>query len=319
MEKHCHKRKLHWWINTSSSVPYITQKDGTANRESYNLAKGKRFQHSGLELKGRQSLFSSLGWLMTVSEDANVIKLLHPLNRTQIKLPKNNEFKHIRSFCLSASPSLTLDFVVMVLGFDYWTHWRSGQLAFCRAKDNKWTRVDTWGNEIDMYVDLTYYQEQFYVLDVQGRVLVCDIEDRKKAKMRVVVPQIPWDIRRTPSSVDETKLHLVKSAGTLLVVIAERSRLGFHRNMVKVFEVPFSKRDWTYSEVKNLGNRTLFLNDSGYSFSIEAYNYSHIKSNRVYYSSILCNLDKGVVSNMSIFTVDEIRDPMSCLWIQPSF
>ncbi|KAL6199119.1 hypothetical protein ACLB2K_028906 [Fragaria x ananassa] len=55
-------------------VPFLTlpQNDGTANRESYNLAKGKRFQLSGLELKGRQSLFSSLGWLMTVSEDANV-------------------------------------------------------------------------------------------------------------------------------------------------------------------------------------------------------------------------------------------------------
>lgn len=134
---------------------------------------------------------------MTVSEDAIVIKLLHSLNRTQIKLPKNNKFRHIRSFCLSASPSLTSDFVVMVLSFDYWTHWRS-HLAFCRAKNNEWTTVlDTWETATNNYIDLTYYKKQFYVLDGQGRVLVCDIEDPKKAKTRVVVPQIPWDIRRT--------------------------------------------------------------------------------------------------------------------------
>ncbi|XP_062014422.1 F-box protein At4g35733-like [Rosa rugosa] len=301
-------------------VPFLIlpEKEGTANRELYNLTKGKCFELSGLEVKG-QRLFSSLGWLLTESKDAKVLTLLHPLNHTQIKLPENFRYEFIKSFALSASPSLTSDFVVMVL-----YHYRRG-LAFCKEKDNEWTRVDARKRGNNSYFDLTYYREQFYVLDLHGRVLVCDIEDPKKAKTRVVVPQIPRD---TSFKDYPTRLYLVESAGTLLVV-----RVGYQDKTIgfRVFEVPFSNCDWSYSKVKNLGNRTLFLNVLGSSFSIEASNYSGVKSNCIYFRSILFSLDEEAGSGMCIFdTEDEKSDlrgvfinsssfAMSYLWIQPSF
>lgn len=102
----------------------------------------------------------------------------------------------------------------------------------------------------------SYYQGQFYAVDCFGNVLVCDIEDLKQAKTRIVVSAMPTGLIRPRIQ----KLYLVELGGTLFVIARTSNCLGYRRVSVefRAFEVPFGNGNWLDSEVKTLGNRSLF-------------------------------------------------------------
>ncbi|KAK9927219.1 hypothetical protein M0R45_024412 [Rubus argutus] len=142
------------------------------------------------------------------------------------------------------------------------------EFAFWRPKDNEWTKISSALNprEADRRsYDIAYYKGQFYIVERDGRVLVCDIDDPKNAKARVAVTEMTMD----PVSMDHFRqFYLVESAGALLLVFrfwgTSRS-LGF-----RVFEVPLSTGNWSdLEEIHSLGNRALFLSFNNSSFSIE--------------------------------------------------
>ncbi|KAL6278219.1 hypothetical protein ACE6H2_021820 [Prunus campanulata] len=76
-----------------------TKEKGTLTPEFYNrswgtLSKGM-FHKLGLiaPKKTKQSFYSSLGWLVAVSEDLKV-NLLHPVGHAQIELPDTNKVRN---------------------------------------------------------------------------------------------------------------------------------------------------------------------------------------------------------------------------------
>lgn len=155
------------------------------------------------------------------------------------------EFGSLRKFVLSSSPSLTLDYTVMV-STDY-----GGEFAFWRPKDKEWSfissKLDTWDWDSDRRsYDIAYYKGQFYIVDSDGRVLVFDIDDPEDATAnKVVVSESPtWSSRYSVN-----QLYLVESGGALLLVLRlEDTR----QNGFRVFEVPLSSGNWLEAEeVKN--------------------------------------------------------------------
>ncbi|XP_034227293.1 uncharacterized protein LOC117636746 [Prunus dulcis] len=215
------------------------------------------------------------------------------------------------------------------------------QLAFCKPRqDRYWTSMDLGSHP----VDITCYRGRFYAVSHNGRVSVFDIENpTKEAKTEVVVPRLPREllVHISPGRVK----YLVESAGDLLVVSAHEE--GYEpAPKFRVFKVPLRDGNWQLdSEVKDLGNRTLFLGDNNTSFSVVASDYSGCEPNCIYFFSYISqqyiysrqphntllpsreNIDIGIfhMKNGRIqehFYWEQRRFPTfgtPCLWIQPKF
>ncbi|KAK9938918.1 hypothetical protein M0R45_015629 [Rubus argutus] len=102
----------------------------------------------------------------------------------------------------------------------------------------------------------------------------------------------------------------------------------FHSRFLRV---PFTNsKSWLESEVKSLGNKSIFLSKSSSSFSIEASDNSRCKSNCIYFmnNKIVCRggsrdmgvykMEDGTINRDfdKLFNYEEIRG--FHLWIQPS-
>lgn len=111
---------------------------------------------------------------------------------------------------------------------------------------------------------------------------MCDIEDPKQAKTRVVVSALPTG----PICPCIQKLYLVELGGILFVVSRTSKCVGYRHVTVefRAFEVPFGNGNWLDSEVKTLGNRSLFLGTNS-SFAVDATKYSRCKANCIYFTS----------------------------------
>lgn len=308
----------------------------TANRECYNLVKGKLCRlGTNIQLRPLKWwpllgcwCLSSLGWLLAQSiTDPRVTYLLHPFKHREIVLPTFSEYPNrLDKFVLSSSPSLTSDFVVMVL-------LRCPRyLAFCRPKvDNAWTKVSLeHPNVLSLSgpSDIAYYKGQFYFMNYSsGDILVCDIDDTKKPKIRDdVVPYMPHNAKLFLLRNNYVKqMYLVESAGDLLVVLRLNSKFDVRKTTgIRVFKVPFSTGNWYDSEVKNLGNRALFLGENNSSFSNEALAYgSGCMANCIYFQTDEEETKLGIYSmkygefKPFLPKFPKLKKPY--VWIQPSF
>ncbi|XP_021803236.1 uncharacterized protein LOC110747260 isoform X2 [Prunus avium] len=308
----------------------LPKKKSATTCKFHSLTKGKLCELDLSEIEGKMCL-SSLGWLLTVSKDLK-FSLIHPLNHARIELPDGHPnlppafFEAIRKFVLSSSPSWTSNYIVMVHGFS--------SLAFCRPGEN-WIKVNL---STPILVDLTYYKGQFYVVDLDGCVSVCEIEDgANQAKLRVVAPNFPKE-PFGPMMKSRKLIYLVESAGALLLVLClSNPKICDSTTGCKVFKVPFSTNgnSWADMEVKNLGNRSLFLCTNSSSISVEASENSRWKANCIYFMNNK-HVYLRVDMDMGIFSMDDgqIERPFdksynvcykgrhfetSHLWIEPSF
>ncbi|PQP97893.1 putative F-box protein [Prunus yedoensis var. nudiflora] len=167
-------------------------------------------------------------------------------------------------FVLSSSPSWTCDYIVTVIYriLGGWGFWRPGE--------DEWTSV---GRNI---MDLAYYKGQFYAVDFDGNIMVCEIAEPEQPKMRIVVPKVPME--PMSASVDQS-LYLVESQGALLVVLRLRQWFSSTTEF-RVFNVPLEGCGkcwchWSDLQVKNLGDNTLFLGRHNSSFSIKCKNHKN--------------------------------------------
>ncbi|CAN6546814.1 unnamed protein product [Malus baccata var. baccata] len=312
----------------------LPQEKGAATRKCYNLKKRKICQLNLSELEDKLFL-SSLGWLLTVSKKDLKFCLIHPLNHARIELPRpvpnmapSLLFNFsIRKFVLSTSPSWTSNFIVMV--------YQSQTVSFCRPGHSEhWISVCL--HTPGILNDLTYYEGQLYAVNYYGHVFICDIEDPKQAEVRIVAPQFPKEYLGPMMQIKVA--YLVESAGDLLVVLCFfNPKTKFHATTgCRVFKVPFSDgSSWLDSEVKNLGNRSLFLCRNASSFSVEASDCSGWKPNCIYFmnnkrASLRVDMDMGIF-NMDDGQIERPFDnslnicykgrnyETSHLWIEPSF
>ncbi|KAK9913437.1 hypothetical protein M0R45_037254 [Rubus argutus] len=300
-------------------------------RNFYSLTKGEIYRLDLPETRGKLC-FSSLGWSLTVSLDDSRLHLFNPLNHALIELPqlraKTLILRNITKFVLSSNPSWTSNYGVMLQSNCFLVFYRPGY------NNDKWTRIILPGS-VEIFTDTIYYKGRFYVVGYKGGVFVCDMEDPKNAQMMLIAPALPQELF---GLIYFKAPYLVESAtGALLLVVCSfgykksESTLG-----CRVFKVSFGNgNSWSSeSEVKNLGNRTLFLSANSSSFSIEALDDSICKPNCIYFLN-RCHVSTRGDIDIGIYYMEDgniERDLeklsdfqykgsslTSHLWIQPSF
>ncbi|OIT31887.1 hypothetical protein A4A49_09271 [Nicotiana attenuata] len=154
----------------------------------------------------------SMGWLNTVGEDDGEISLLHPFSGVEIELPHQRDYHDypwmrtsIRKAVLSASPSHTSDYLLMVIDVKFIRFWRSGDL--------RWTKIYWEEGTHFPYSDIVYFNGHFYALDFTGCIVVCDVTGPEPNK-RHVVAQLPFYLRHSRG-----QTYILESLGSLFVVV----------------------------------------------------------------------------------------------------
>ncbi|XP_047265781.1 uncharacterized protein LOC107859621 [Capsicum annuum] len=177
-------------------------------REFYSLSK-KKVSRMFLPEARVLECFPSQGWIFTNNENTGEMKLLHPFSRTQILLPSQKDLLAsqgrgeglIRSCMeravLSASPSLTSDYVLLVYYYG-----SGGHLAFWRPRDVNWTNI---------IGDWCVMERESLGLRCCRKIFELDvIKGELKEEIKTLGESAIFVGRNTPSSVDSSKFRGVK-------------------------------------------------------------------------------------------------------------
>ncbi|XP_019233108.1 PREDICTED: F-box protein At2g26160-like [Nicotiana attenuata] len=283
--------------------------DVNSCRKFFNLCNDLIFKTRIPKANGKRCL-ESMGWLVTVDLGIDgEISLLHPFSGVQIELPHQNttedctrnKTRYIWNFIdkavLSASPSKTSDYVLMVIEGE------NKYLSFWRPGDLKWTRIRRENydpHSCDQHCDVVYFNGKFYAVDMQGNVLVCNVTSAEAQK-----------VAQLPSSMDiyqmgyhrRAEYYILESLGSLLVVVRhgslgmprfpftpvferevyddEEVRLIFHTNSFRVYEVDLAAG--TLTETKQIGDRAIFLGANA-SLSVQASQFPGVNPNCIYFT-----------------------------------
>ncbi|PHT53941.1 hypothetical protein CQW23_08403 [Capsicum baccatum] len=172
-------------------------------------------------------------------------------------------------------------------------------LSFWRPGDLRWTRI-IWDQGLDFaaQVDVTYFNGHFYSVDYKGRVLVHDIARPQPATNVIAHLQFNCLDR-------QGQLYILESLGSLFVVVrhgvqtryaeddGDRFPLTYIRmegeekdeiygtTNFRVFQVDLAAGKVT--ETRELGD-TAFLIGNNASLSVQASQFSGIKSNHIYFT-----------------------------------
>ncbi|KAF8412288.1 hypothetical protein HHK36_000249 [Tetracentron sinense] len=299
----------------------LSEQKNSDTRAFFSLSEGMIHERTLPEARGKRC-WGSQGWLITFSIDFN-ISLLNPLTRLQIQLPPHRTFKnhydtseedeefgytpielqemYILKAIVSSSPSSTSDYVVMVI------HGPNIQLAFARPGDEAWTTIEE--TRPARYFDVIYYKEKFYAVNSLGVVVVCDVQGPNPTDLQIIAKAPKKLLAGCPR-----KIYLVESSGTLLVVSRyvhsdEVNEVSVYQTTeFRVFKPDLSKSNGKWVELKNLGDRALFLGHSS-SMSIVASDFPKCKANCIYFTDDLeepyCCNPEGGGKDMGIFDLED--------------
>ncbi|KAG5568732.1 hypothetical protein H5410_064246 [Solanum commersonii] len=257
----------------------VERDDANDYREFYSLSKEKITRVFLPEARSRnRECFSTMGWIATVEYTGiGEMKLSHPFSHSQIHLPPHiglrdweptheNSYVSINKIILSANPSFSSDFVVII---SYSRH--KSYLACWRPGDLFWTPIDDV-DEFGELWDIHYFNGQFYMITSSG-VWVID-EDYEP---QLVIQKNNYGPRK--------QLYLVEVSGVLLLVSQFCKYDGFFGSYTtydfRVWKLDLIRRK--AKEIKVLGDSAIFLGRNG-SFSIDTSKSIRVKPNHIYFT-----------------------------------
>ncbi|XP_049378394.1 probable F-box protein At1g65740 [Solanum stenotomum] len=292
----------------SHQVPFLMMADGHDDRyqEIYSLSKKKVSRIFLPEVRGSKVVSIKEGWLCTVANDTGEINLLHPFSRKKIHLPSLNALlnfhdcktKHwgcIYVAVLSANPSVTSDYVLMVL------HYGSDNcLAFWRPGDLNWTNIDVANNFTGRPSALVYHKGEFYSMRHSGIVQAHEVAGPNTSDQPIVKTRLVVEMAEYTFNPHVTQYYLVELSGALLLVAQFDKRnmdfpngpLFYHTIKFKVHEVDITRGELK-EEMKTLGNFSMFLGDNLAS-CIDSSKFSGVKRTERNYALYLLLVDIDV-------------------------
>ncbi|XP_048128329.1 F-box protein SKIP23-like [Rhodamnia argentea] len=227
------------------------------------------------------------GWLVKVKEDVpRSTNLLNPLSRCPFtSLPE--DFPRVLDLMNLRVLELGHEYVLQDMGYrpfgnDGHLHMKkvvflcldsgndfalltihvSGQLAMFKSGEKRWSIIQDMPSPYD---DVILFKGEFYAVDGTGRTVVVGLDLGV-----TLIAQSNWG---------GGKKFLVESVGELLLV---NMYLRFRRERTvrfKVYKLDREKKEW--NEVKDLGDRVLFLGDDC-TFSASAADLRTCKGNRIF-------------------------------------
>lgn len=306
-------------------------------RKFYSLSKEKISCGVFLpEARGRMC-FPTQGWLFTVNYTTGTgeMMLLHPFSHTQIQLPpptglRDQESERlsvtVNHAVLSASPSLTSDYILMLCYGRPKYH-----LAFWRPGDLGWTKIHIQG--AGAFVHIQFFNGQLYFNHGWNLISVIDIPEPSNPQP-VVKPRVRMVVEMEDLSIDTSRYYLVEVSGVLLFVqqlmITHNVPDGWKTNKFRVFNIDVIRGE--AKEIKSLGDRAIFVGCNA-STSVDASKLVGVKPNHIYFTydwtSLFCqgddwreigayNLEDGAIQSFDqhISGVDSVSP---AIWLAPSF
>ncbi|XP_010069507.2 uncharacterized protein LOC104456420 [Eucalyptus grandis] len=211
------------------------------------------------EAKGK-TCFSSRGWVFTLGRAWELCMLKNPMSRHNyiIKLPKlkfpDDEVlprydNFSAKFVLSASPTTSLDYMVMVI------YGWGGLLGLWKPGDEEWTAVNFPSPAHNIW-DLIFYKGCFVAVDCEGSILRCvngPTPFEAQVIFRMLQRLMHWE---HPDLVQPTAGHrllmteayLVQSpTGSLLLVSQWEEREPARTFRFQIFEIDLNTQTYNRS------------------------------------------------------------------------
>ncbi|KAF3457612.1 hypothetical protein FNV43_RR02270 [Rhamnella rubrinervis] len=245
----------------------------------FNFAEKKAYKIKNVfeECKplGGYVLGSSHGWLVIRDRTSGDLFLLNPFTSAKIQLPSagNHNDVVVRKAFLSSDPSLSESFSVVI--WHGWSNDRCRRLSYHMhgQEHNTWT---LFGSE-DRYWDIIYYNDQLYVLRLNGLLEVWESRNRLiPTKIAAVRDETTWQWLEYSI----TNLNLVESLGEILCVVCIQ---GAARYKYNVYKLDFGGGK-LWKKVKTLKDQAVFVGRNQ-SVSLSAREFPELERNSVYYSS----------------------------------
>ncbi|KAJ8547907.1 hypothetical protein K7X08_021143 [Anisodus acutangulus] len=279
-------------------------------REFWDLSKGVTYTMNFPELVGKYCVGVGFpGWLFTADEQGHM-NLFHLFSRTLINLPDMDMLQglafqeelgcdritYVQKALLSSDTLSSTDDNVLALIQGYprtFAFWRPGSKSF--------TSVDST-IPYCAFSDVTWHDGHFYGVSFMGNIVILDFTSDyySTTAARVITSQIP------PRVACSNKVYIVYSMGELLVI----NRDGCHNFEegddsygIKQFRV-YKINDSSYEEVKDLGNRALFL---GFSATLAVEAPPGCQGNRIYFTddcreAYFC-MERGGGKDMGVYNL----------------
>ncbi|KAL3499364.1 hypothetical protein ACH5RR_038457 [Cinchona calisaya] len=304
----------------------LAEKKDSDDREFYSLSRGKIWRTLSLpEAKGKKCI-ETRGWLLTIPSSGDM-KLLHPFSRVQIELPHvpfpfYDGYSFIRRAVLSANPSETSNFVLMVV------HSRGKNLGFWRPGDKSWTGIVS---RQGAFSDVNYHNGKFYAISYGGQIWSWDVT---APDLTVAQRLFCIDFRL----IGGRESYVVESSGELLIVSRDGAGIAsygetYGATNFRVIQLDLIRSRW--NELRSLGERAIFVGFNG-AFSVDSTNFSGIiRPNCIYFtddsdeafrytnSHLGGGKDMGVynLEDRKIGRFDDVRSfSLICppIWVAPS-
>ncbi|KAK9756793.1 hypothetical protein RND81_01G121700 [Saponaria officinalis] len=282
---------------------------------------------SDQETNGRH-LFSSLGWLISISPIGYNIVLVHPLSKVVINPPplpvevpnrKTIMDPHyyfqlfpfdinFLKFALSDNPSTNSNYT-LAANMPYLQY-----VVLWRSCDKEWTPINY--RTISTVSDITFYKGDLYAVEMSGNVVIFSKPWESHFSTRTVVANVK--IRDTPSL---GWMYLVELDNILFVIrrqlFLDESDDKYKRWNFVVWEVNVETKETKHT--KNLRDKAVFLGHNS-SFSITA---KGCKPNCIYYTDAtnVGVFDLGTGHNFEDLYVgnSSLGSCKSHLWVESSF
>ncbi|KAM3321570.1 F-box protein like [Capsicum chacoense] len=259
-------------------------------QEFYSLSKKKVSRIFLPEARGREC-FPLGEWLCTMEDNTGELNLLHPFSRTQIQLPSLEDLMAskglreklflscIEKVALSANPSITSDYVLMI---NY--HAGSNHLAFWQSGDLHWTYIN---KEIpDAAMSINYYKGHFYYVTCEGELWSFEVAGPNTPKP-IVEPRLLYWPEDGIFGQCSVQFDIVELSDALLFVTryadyTDDPEAGHKTFKFKVLELDVIKGELK-EEVKTLGDSAIFVGLNSGACSVDSSKFTRIKPNHIYF------------------------------------